>query len=179
MNKFYYTFEHILISLTIIQINAEMNYCRKTIKCFPVKMLFVYTFLHYCKWKPEPWEPSSCGSGSIKMMRLLAAFQHTLKKQLMTIVHFKNLGIFCIVYIQGECRSRCLYGAASIFAQGPEPHKIDTAQQQVQCLLEFLIRQCCGAGAGGAATFCWSQSPSFRPGSGSGYVNSYKCYKKP
>jgi uncharacterized protein YejL (UPF0352 family) len=36
--------------------------------------------------------------------------------------------------------------------------KLDPSQQAA---LAHAFRQCCGAGAGGAATFCWSRSPSF------------------
>jgi hypothetical protein len=39
-----------------------------------------------------------------------------------------------------------------------------------------IFRQCYGAGAGGAATSCWSQNQNFL--SGSRYANSYKIKEK-
>jgi hypothetical protein len=40
--------------------------------------------------------------------------------------------------------------------------------------------QCCGAGAGGAATFCWSRSQSFfDPAPEPGIKILIRCYKNP
>jgi hypothetical protein len=68
--------------------------------------------------------------------------------------------------------------APSDFFKGP---KIQGGKiQGHNAMVPVPLTQCCRAG--GAATFYWSRrrSRSFWPGSGAGYVNSYKkCYKNP